>query len=332
MEVMALGHPSMQVRLDSTRPPQIVLEEVVACHDAAAARAELRSALGLSLAPAAGWTVTARFIREGGHLSIDGEVSDPSGAGVAHRLMSGDGALCAGLAKAVGVWASLVLDTEVERAKHATEEPPVGPVVAPPAARSTGLWPDTDPNARHSPEEDVFLRHEQEQRTIEVGLESFLMGGTGGGPVLGPAVYGIFEVGHGIFVRPTFIVGHSVGTIPASAPATFGGVRLDACARLPGYYREHRGLQLDLCIGGETGFSELDSREAALGSPTTLPFLALGPSFGLRGELGNSLSATIRGVTEVSFLRDPVTLTSGQSVIPGILVGRAEVGLSWALR
>jgi hypothetical protein len=320
--------------VDSARPPQIVLEELSACPDAAAARAELGGVLAPSMAPTGGWSVTVRFARTGGHLSIDSLVADPNGLTVAHRQMSSDGAACAGLSKAVGVWASLVLDAEVERVKHGADETsaPVEPPPAPPAARAASLWPDPDVSEKRSPEDAMFLRHERQERTIELGLETFLMGGTGGGPVLGPAIYGILEAGRGIFIRPTLMVGHSVGTADTtSTPETFAGLRLDGCARLPGFYREHRGLQLDLCGGAETGLSQVDSGGAAPGSPSLTPFLAIGPSFGLRGELGSSLSATIRGVTEVALLRDQVN-TNSYIVSPSLFVGRAEVGLSWALR
>jgi hypothetical protein len=317
--------------LDSTPAPQIVLEQVATCHDGAAARAELAGALGPSSAPTQGWTVTARFSRDGAHLSIDGSVTDPKGLGVAHRVMSADGVECAGLARAVGVWASLVLDAEVDRAKHANDEV-VSPVAAPTAARSTNAWADGDNADKPSPEADLFLRHARDERTIEIGLQSFLMGGTGGGAVLGPAVYGIFEAAHGIFLRPTLMVGHSVGTETTSADETFAGARLDGCARLPGFYREHRGLQLDLCAGAEAGFSQLDPGEAQPGSTSTVPFAAFGPSFGLRGELGSSFSATIRGVTEISLLREELVLASAQRVDPSVFVGRAEIGISWALR
>jgi hypothetical protein len=321
--------------VDSTRPPQIVVEEVADCRDAAAARAEIASALAPASAPGVGWTVKARFTRDRAHLTVGAAVVDATGVRVAERVMSTDGTLCAGLAKAVGVWASLVLDTEVDRAQHAGEDvAPPAPlsVPPPPAARETNLWPDVDAAEKHSPEEDVFLHHAQGERTIEIGLQSFLMGGTGGGPVLGPALYGIFEAAHGIYLRPTLMLGHSVGSATTSAEGTFVGARLDGCARLPGYYRERRGLQLDLCAGAETGFSQLDPGVALMGSSSVLPFVAVGPSFGIRGELGNRLSATIRGITEVSLLRDEVSMVDGARAGSSLFVGRAEVGLSWAIQ
>ncbi len=265
---------------------------------------------------------------------------DADGVAVASRSLTTDGAVCASLAKGIGVWASLVLDAEVERAKSALRaESPDDPLAGPPAARSTSLWPTTAPPEPIPPEADVFLSHSRDKRTVELGLETFVMGGTGGGVVVGPTLYGIFEAAHGFFLRPTLLAGHSIGQLSQSAvaPATFVGSRFDACARLPGMYLERRGMQLDLCGGGEIGFSRVDSGVVAEGPPgsnpnLTQPFLALGPSFGLRGELGSSLSATIRGVTDLSVLRDEVLLSNGRSETPPLFAWRAEVGLSWSLR
>jgi hypothetical protein len=165
------------------------------------------------------------------------------------------------------------------------------------------------------------------------------MGGTGGGAIVGPAAYGIFEAAHGFFLRPTLMGGHSLGGLSrsAEAPATFLGSRFDACGRIPGMYREQLGLQLDFCLGGEVGFSRLDAGVAAsvgVGTSTspTIPFVGVGPSVGLRGELGNRLSAVVRGVADLSLLRDPVALAGGTTMTPAVLVARAEVGLSWSLR
>ena len=330
--------PREAVSLQNTVPPQIFLEEVSSCEDAVAIRGELDVALGATVAPGAGWQIRVRFEKAGGRLTGRGTVNDADGIPVATRALSTDGTQCASLARGLGVWATLVLDAEVDRTRAApsrvdrTQDPVLGPL----AARTTSVWPTAWPAVKRPPEADLFLRHAVEERTVELGVESFLMGGTGGGAVLGPSIYGVFEAAHGFFLRPALLVGHTIGGLSptSAAAASFVGSRFDACARLPGMYLEHRGIQLDMCLGGDIGFSRLDSGVAAgATSAPTLPFLGFGPSFGLRGELGNNLSATIRGVTELSFLRDDVTLASSSTrVSPSPFVGRAEVGLSWSLR
>jgi len=325
--------------VDSTRPPQVVLEPAVPCADAAAVQVELDKVLARARAPGPDWKVRARFEAATGHVTVYGEVVDAEGHPVASRTLSTGGTSCASLAKGLGVWASLVLDAEVDRARPASSPASLAedPLAAPPAARSTeSLWPTARPPEPRSPEADMFLEHTKQERTVELGLESFVMGGTGGGAIVGPAAFGVFEAAHGFFLRPSILVGHSIETGSEETPATFLASRFDACARLPGMYRQGRGLQLDLCGGAEVGFSIVDSGLIANSPPgsssnTTLPFLAVGPSFGLRGELGSSLSAVVRGVADISFLRDVVSFGDAQ-VTPSILVGRAEVGLSWALR
>ncbi len=315
------------------------------CRDAAAVRAQLDAALAPTLAPGASWTVRARFARAAGRVTAYGEVLDASAATVASRSLSTTGDDCASLAKGLGVWASLVLDAEVDRASSPrAAEPADDPLAAPAAARAgsdASLWPKAHPPEPVSPEADLFLQHDKEARTVELGLSSFVMGGTGGGAIVGVSAYGVFEAAHGFFLRPALLGGHSVGALAATseAPATFLASRFDACARLPGMYRDHRGLQLDLCAGAEVGFSLVDSGVVAAGQAgsdpnSTLPFAALGPSIGLRGELGSNLSAIIRGVGDISLLRESVTLATpaGAMVTPALFVGRAEVGLSWSLR
>jgi len=326
--------------VDNAQPPQVILEDAVPCRDAADVQAQLDAALLAALAPRPAWKVRARFERTGARVVAHGAVVDADGITVADRTLSAHGVDCASLARGLGVWASLVLDAEVDRAKPPPPSAAVDdPLAAPPAARSPSLWSATDPEEKRPVEADLFLKHSSGERTVELGVDSFVMGGTGGGTVLGPSLYGVFEAQHGFFLRPALLVGHSIGGLSPTAEAagTFLASRFDACARLPGMYLEHRGMQFDLCAGADIGFSRIDSN-VALNSPgqtspsRTLPFVGVGPSFGLRGELGNNLSATIRGVTEWSFLRDDVTLANGASVGSDPFVGRAEVGLSWSLR
>jgi hypothetical protein len=263
-----------------------------------------------------------RVTREEGALHATGEITDGAGAPVAHRTIDRGGTACAGLGRAVGVWASLVLDEEVERAIENA------PVPAPPAAPPQPAWPaPAPPPEKPSPESQLFLVHEKEERNVEIGIASLAMSGTNNGMIAGGSLFEVTEVGAGWFLRPSLQVGRSVLLLVGT---TLGEGRFDACKRIPGNYLERRGLQVDLCAGPEVGFLRVDSyRTTGEGSaPQTLPVLAAGPSLDFRGELGNALSVLVRGVLNVNMVES----TPDGVVSEPILVARAEVGLSWRLR
>jgi hypothetical protein len=311
--------------LDVPEPPKIVLEQPAPCSDGQKAAETLRRALAPSLAPRPAWTVSVRFERTATHLSAEGEITDELGAPVAHRGMKQDSGECSALARAVGVWASLVLDAEMERASSAPPPPPVpgrrtAPLAEAPSPSPEQLWPAPAPQEKPQPEARLLLAHPEGERTIEVGLTSFLMGGTGSGIVAGPSAFAVFEVGRGWFLRPTVAIARTLEDLSPSSHATWAAARFDACGRVPGFYLERRGIQLDICGGAEGGVLD--------GSSWVLPFAAVGPSMGLRGELGGDLSAMVRAVAEVNLLRN----TSTPGVDPDLFVGRAEVGLSWRIR
>jgi hypothetical protein len=240
--------------------------------------------------------------------------------------MKQDSGECSALARAVGVWASLVLDAELERSGSSSKAPPPSPAPRTASVEEAAspspvqLWPAPAPREKPQPEARLLLAHPEGERTIEVGLTTFLMGGTGSGIVAGPSAFAVFEVGRGWFLRPTVAVARTLEDLSPSSDATWGAARFDACGRVPGFYLERRGIQLDVCGGAEGG--------VLAGSGWLLPFAAVGPSMGLRGELGGDLSAMVRAVAEVNLLRD----TSTPGVDPSLFVGRAEVGLSWRIR
>jgi hypothetical protein len=317
--------------LDVPEPPQIVLEQPAPCTDGAGAEAALRRALDPSKAPAAAWRVDVRLSREKGVLRATGEITDASGAPVAHRAM--EGRECAGLTKAIGVWASLVLDAEVERAKAAAPPPP--PPAPSPSPELFPLPAPAEPE-KPSPEAELFLAHPESERQLEVGLTSYAMAGTGTGMLAGGSIFTVSEVGNGWFLRPALAIGRTfVEIVPTThAFATLAAVRFDACKRLPGNYLDKRGIQLDLCGGADAGFVVIDAQTAsqtvATSAPgATIPLLGIGPSIDLRGELGNELSVLVRGVVEWNVFS---ASADGATVTPDLLIGRAEVGLSWRLR
>lgn len=316
--------------MDVPEPPQIVFERPAPCGDAAKAEGALRAALAPSSAPGPAWTVTMRVVREKGELRASGEITDRAGAPVAHRTIerqTGQAGECAGLGRAIGVWASLVLDAEVQRA---IEQAPLPPPPAPPPPQPG--WPEpAPPPEKPSPEAELFLAHPKEERNVEIGAASLAMSGTGTGMIAGGSVFEVSEVGSGWFLRPSLAMGRSVTQIvpgETGAYATLGAGRFDACKRIPGNYLDRRGLQLDLCAGPEVGFLHVDPTSTAA-APQTLPLLALGPSLDFRGELGMALSVLIRGVADVNFLS---TSTTDGRLSEAVLLARLEVGLSWRLR
>jgi hypothetical protein len=276
-------------------------------------------------------------------LRAEGEIADEKGAPVAHRTLTETTAECSGLARAVGVWASLVLDAEVQRAHEALEATTsAGPA---PAAASVEpiadpLWPPPVETETPPAEHDWFLHHEEKQsRTLELGLGGFLMTGTaGGGAIGGVTPFVVVEAGRGVFLRPALAFGQSLSALvsPDQVRVTWAVTRMDACLRLPGMYSQHRGIQLDGCAGTDLGFTHLDaSTTQAAGAPATaqtLPYLALGPSIGLRGELASQLAVAVRGIMGVNILRESFLDGTGAAVDSPALSGRVELAFSWGLQ
>jgi hypothetical protein len=350
--------------LDAAEPPRIVFESPDQCRDSDRAEELLRRTLTPALAPAHGWVVTMRIDRVGTRgLRAEGEITDSAGGPVAHRSISGSssGGDCGGLARAVGVWAQLVLDAELRRANAAAMAKPektgglgtgVGygealatsagpgpsagtgspagttpsPAVA--GAETPGAWPAPAPDEKPSPEHDWYLHHD-EARTLELGAGVFLMTGTGGGALAGPTAFAVVEAGHGVFLRPALAFGQSLTSLPPSdiKNSTWAAARFDACLRLPGLYTRHHGMQLDLCGGTDLGFTNVESS-----SQTTLPYLGVGPSIDLRGELASSLSAVLRLVAGVNLIRQSFADLSGSSEQVPVATGRLELAFSWDLR
>ena len=247
-----------------------MFEAASACSDRDRAGETLKASLSSERAPAKDWTVTVRVQRDGpSRLRATGDITDQAGISVAQRDLSEGSTECAGIAKAMGVWASLVLDAEVERTQvPATESvpsmgaAPPGTVVAAPA--SAGAWPAPAAPEPPSAEHDWYMHHE-EGRTLELGAGVFLMTGTGGGALAGPSAFVVVEVGHGLFLRPSAAFGQSLNSLPPSdiRSATWGAGRIDACLRLPGLYARRRGMQLDLCGGTDVGMTHIDASGGA---------------------------------------------------------------------
>jgi len=351
--------------LDAAEPPRIVFESPALCREGDQAEEVLRRAMVPGLAPGPGWIVSLRVERTDRTMRAEGEILDPSGASIAQRTIATTSAECAGLTRAVGVWASLVLDAEVRRARSASSDAPSDPHAAsavaagrmaalaatpggepppdelphaganptsPGAAESPRddppTWPAPAINEKPSPEHDWYLHHE-EGRTLEVGAGVFLMTGMGGGALAGPAAFTVIEAGHGLFLRPSVGYGESLTSLPPSdvKRSTWAAARFDTCLRLPGLYTRHHGMQLDMCGGADVGYTTIEANGG-----TTLPYLDLGPSFDLRGELGSNLSAVLRVVAGVNLLRGSFVDLSGTEERAPLAGGRLELAFSWDIR
>jgi hypothetical protein len=318
--------------VDVPEAPAIVIERTAPCVDAGVARDLLKRTLTPALAPRGSWSVIARFSRKGTSMMVEGEVTDEVDAEVAHRVLTEPGHECASLARAVGVWAALVLDAEVDRAAQA---PPAPPPPLPPLPETPPV-DVTPPEETSVPEASILLAHREGERTLEFGVSMFLMGGTGSGVMMGPTAFSVIEAGRGWFLRPALFFAETLDGVgvPSDVNGTLIAGRFDACGRIAGFYIERHGIQLDVCGGPEAGFMHINalafsSSTRASESSSELPFFALGPSLSLRGELGNGLALTIRGVMDFNVVRES---PPGTEIDPSVLVGRAEVGLSWQLR
>jgi hypothetical protein len=278
-------------------------------------------------------------------LRAEGEITGENGSVVAHRTLSGAPGDCDALARAVGVWASLVLDTERARSGSSDSPAPATAVASPGAAPELGVadshpeitWPAPAVLEKPSPEHDWYL-HNDDERTLELGVGAFLMAGTGANTVAGASPYLVVEAGHGVFLRPSLAIGQSVAPLasPTELRATWGAARFDACLRLPGLYTRHHGIQLDTCGGADLGFTHFGAAPpGTAGTPVsvvTALFASIGPSLELRGELGGSMAVALRGVAGLNVVRAGFEDGTGAQVEAPLWSGRIELALSWRLR
>ncbi len=305
-----------------------MFEAPAQCRDGASASQALRTALSAARAPSSGWTLTLKVDPSPGRMKATSDLTDGSGASVAHRELTDATAECTGIARATGVWAGLVLDAELDKAKALTTEP-VPSIAAAAAADSAAVssgWPPPAEPEPATPEHDWYLHHD-DSRSLELGGGVFIMSGSGGGAVAGPVLFAVIESGHGIFLRPSVAFGQTLTSIPPSdvRNVTWGAGRLDGCLRLPGLYAAHHGMQLDVCAGTDGGMAHIDSNSVG----TDLPYFTVGPSIDLRGELGGRLSAVLRGVTGIDVLRASYVDNSGATEQPPLVTARLELGFSW---
>ena len=333
--------------MDAAEQPRIVFESHSRCNDSHAAEDLLREVLSHARAPGHAWVVAMRVdAGTPGLLHGEGAITNDVGTVVGRRVFTGKPGDCRGLASAVGIWATLALDAEMKRprpvptsegqddgagvatpgatAAMSADSPPSGappepasaPSSAPPAA--PGPTDATEPPSSLDwpsatiPQEKA--NHREEDHSVEVGASGFLMTGSGGGLVMGASPFALFEVSRGVFLRPSIAVG---GTLPGQEPVvTWASSRFDGCLRVAGMYTNLHGMQLDFCGGADLGVIVGDR---------AFPYMAIGPSVDLRGELGGDLAVILRGLFGFNVIHEDELDTP-------LLAGRGELALSWRLR
>jgi hypothetical protein len=314
-------------------PVEVVLETTSACPDRARAQAALADALAGARAPKRGGPANTWLVR----LGVDNEsknetkikkatarIIDDRGATVAERTVD-DRAACTPLARALGAWAALVLDDELARARDAADAPLPAPA---PVREEKSFAPVTLDRADwRSPQDPDYVPPETTKPwTLELGLMGYLRDGlTSATGFAGGAAFAAFEVSPGLFVRPAFYYGTSTTLVAAEstserAPATHIGGRGDLCKRIPGNYIERRGLELDLCFGGD--LSAVNARD------NTVARSSIGPSGAFRGEIGSNANLELRLVSGFNFIRESLVR---EERLP-MIFAQAEVGVSWRFR
>lgn len=323
----------------------VVMEAPAAsyCADADRSRAALEEALSAARAPRQSkrgplapsdprWSVSMGPSAPASGFSgrsIDAVIVDDAGAVVARRTISDRAArTCLPLARALGAWASLVLDAELARAKDDDDLK----ALAPPSDTSSV----SRTSAREREVRDAGVVGEggpssARPLSIELGSMGYIRNGlssTGG--VGGLSAFVTIEVSPGWILRPTLAFGRSTTRVPItateSAALSHVGSRVDFCRRIPGNYIERRGIELDLCAGLDGGVVTSDAISGNRSG--TAPRLGFGPAANLRGELGAGIALEVRSLVGANFLTMPLFEESRTPLV----FASAELGVSMRLR
>src|SRR5262245_34551496 len=112
-------------------PVEVVVEATSACPDRARAQAALADALASARAPKRGgpartWMVRLAVADDAKTKKGTALILDDTGTTVAEHAIA-DRTACTPLARALGAWATLVLDDELARAREAADVPPPPP-------------------------------------------------------------------------------------------------------------------------------------------------------------------------------------------------------------
>jgi hypothetical protein len=364
-----VGHRKEEQLDVAAEPPRIVLEGRESCSNAERVRARLDDTLAQARAPGPGWSVTMRVERDPGNhaLRAAADVANDGGVRIAHRDLAGTSSDCEAFAEAVGVWASLVLDRERRRTapsapppapKSANDDVASHPTVPPSAQRTEAAGGEAGsvnlPGAADAPLDDPGdgplgkdskrMRDVAEAasparapNTLEVGIGTFLMSSISTNSIMGGSPYAVIEASPGFFLRPALAFGQELDVHGDSISVTLFAARIDACARIPGNYMPNRGLEVDLCGGTDVAFTYLHAGQgpAETTHSAWLPFVSVGPSFDLGGEIGGGWWVVIRAVGGVNVVHERVIEKGGNSnsvADPGWLSGRLELAVAWRFR
>jgi hypothetical protein len=299
--------------------PAVVVDAHDVCDNLEQAQASLKEALGGSLAPAPGWRLRVFDERRGTHVIVTANLDDAQGNAVAHREIDSTSAdRCAGVISALGVWAALVLDAEVTKAKtKPTSDPQAKTVVAPKTPTET-----KEQQAARDAAVNADAGVPQHQgRAIEIGVSGALMSSpeasNTGSALIGGDLFLLVELTRSFFLRPALQADALIG---GTSGGYYAATRLDSCLRIPGNYMEHRGLLFDACGGAELAAFD----HGAGAAHATDAIFSIGPTVGLRGDLASDLSVEVRGLAGFN-----VAHTGNQI---GLLALRAELGFTWRLR
>jgi hypothetical protein len=331
---------------------EVVLESQADCADLERARAALSEALAAARAPAhagsrlrgprsrstspsgAHWTMTMNVApapangsaRWAGAKSAEAVIVDDAGTIVAQRTLNDRNARsCLPLARAVGAWASLVLDAEMVRAKDedgtlttpAADDASGGAAEARPSLRLVHASPDPD---SVTPQEGNTSTTQKAERSLEVGSMVYVRNGmlsTGGMAGVSPFV--AVELANAWVLRPSAAFGRATqGTLGISHV----GGRTDICRRIPGNYTERRGIEADLCAGFEAGVVTSQATQTTRGD--SVGRVGLGPAATLRGELAGGVALEVRGLIGANLIQSAVL---GQAEAP-LVFASAELGVS----
>jgi hypothetical protein len=332
--------------MDVAEPPRVVVESTASCRNGSRVHDALVRDVESALAPGEGWVVRVRIRPvDRRTLGAEGEITDTGGGVVASRRLSGRD--CDALSRAVGIWATLVLDAEVAKSREAASAPvpaASGPAPTPGPVPVSDASPTVVPPGVDDAEFPLLQPDERSRRgssvPSELGLGTFLMAGAGPGSLAGVTLHGVTQPGDDAFVRPSLSAGTSLASGSTPTGAVNPGVlwiagRLDVCLRASGLYPKMRGLQIDACGGAEAGLVHLqDGGPVAVRAPdgsTDFPHVSFGPALGLRGELGGRVSVELRGVGGVNLVRPTLVDPLAGAVDGPAFTGRAELAFSWSL-